>query len=159
MAEPITYQPAPPTIGPDAHEELEQLLETLHRSGLLRLANDLAAGRQDIAAILFGGLNLEGSRCALQNIAALLMVLAQIPPARFYKVAATVKDALLAAAAEPPAEQEAPGIRGLYKVLQDDETWRALAPLVQGLIALGEGLRKPAPDKPISAFSGKPSNA
>jgi uncharacterized protein YjgD (DUF1641 family) len=159
MAEPLTYQPKPPQIGPTAREELEQLLETLHEAGLLRLASDLAAGRQDIAGILFNGLNLEGSRYAVQNLAALFMVLAQIPPPRFYKIATTVKDALLAAADEPPAEKEAPGVRGFYKALKDDETWRALAPLMQGLMALGEGLRKPAPEKPISALTGKPSNA
>ena len=159
MAEPISYQPKPPQIGPTAREELEQFLETLHDSGLLRLANDLAAGRQDIVGILFNGLNLESSRYAAQNIAALLMVLGQIPPTRFYKIATTVKDALLAAADEPPAEKEAPGIRGVYKALKDDEAWRALSPLLQGLMALGEGLRKPAPEKPISAVSGKPSNA
>ena len=159
MAEPISYQPKPPTIGPTAREELEQLLETLHGSGLLRLANDLAAGRQDIVGILFEGLNLESSRYAVQNIAALLMMLGQIPPSRFYKITSTVKDALLAAAEEPPAEKEPPGVRGLYKALKDEETWRALSPLVQGLLALGEGMRKPAPEKPISAVTGKPSNA
>lgn len=159
MAEPISYQPKPPTIGPTARDELDQLLETLHNSGLLRLANDLAAARQDIAGILFNGLNLEGSRYAVQNIAALFMVLAQIPPPRFYKIATTVKDALLAAAEEPPAEKEAPGVRGFYKALTDDETWRALSPLVQALMTLGEGLRKPAPEKPISAVTGKPSDA
>lgn len=159
MAEPITYQPKPPTIGPTAREELDRLLETLHDAGLLRLASDLAAGRQDIAGILFNGLNLESSRYAVQNIAALLMVLGQIPPPRFYKIATTVKDALLAAAEEPPVEKEAPGVRGFYKALKDDETWRALSPLLQGLMALGEGLRKPAPKKPISAVTGKPSDA
>jgi uncharacterized protein YjgD (DUF1641 family) len=159
MAEPITYEPTPPRIGPTAREELDQLLETLHDSGLLRLANDIAAGKQDIVGILMRGLNLEGSRNATQNLAAIFMVLAQIPPPRFYKIATTLKDALLAAADEPPAEQEAPGVRGFYKVLKDDETWRALAPLMQGLMALGEGLRKPAPEKPISAFTGKHSNA
>jgi len=159
MAEPLTYQPPPPKIGPSAREELDALLETLHQSGLLRLANDIAAGRQEMLGILMQGLNREGSRYATQNLAALLMVLAQIPPPRFYKIATTLKDALLAAAEEPPAEQEAPGVRGFYKALKDEETWRALAPLLQGLMALGEGLRKPAPEKPISAMTGKPSKA
>lgn len=159
MAEPLTYQPPPPKIGPSAREELDALLETLHQFGLLRLANDIAAGRQEMLGILMQGLNREGSRYATQNLAALLMVLAQIPPPRFYKIATTLKDALLAAAEEPPAEQEAPGVRGFYKALKDEETWRALAPLLQGLMALGEGLRKPAPEKPISAMTGKPSKA
>lgn len=159
MAEPISYQPTPPQIGPSAREELEQLLETLHASGMLRLANDLAAGRQDIASIIFRGLNWQGSRNATQNVAALLMALGQIPPARFYKIATSLKDAVLAAADEPPAEQDAPGVRGFYHALKDEETWRALAPLVQAVMALGEGLRKPAPEKPISAVSGKPSDA
>ena len=159
MAEPLTYQPPPPKIGQSAREELDVLLETLHQSGLLRLANDIAAGRQEMLGILMQGLNREGSRYATQNLAALLMVLAQIPPPRFYKIATTLKDALLAAAEEPPAEQEAPGVRGFYKALKDEETWRALAPLLQGLMALGEGLRKPAPEKPISAMTGKPSKA
>lgn len=159
MAEPLSYQPMPPVIGPTAREELDRLLETLHRSGVLRLANDLAAGKDDIAGILVQGLNLEGSRCAIQNIAAIAMVLAHIPPSRFYKILATFRDALLAATAEPPAEREAPGVRGFYHALKDEETWRALAPWMQGLVALVEGLRKPVPEKPISAFTGKPSNA
>lgn len=159
MAEPITYQPVPPVIAPTAREELENLLETLHRTGVLRLANDLAASKVEIANILVQGLNLEGSRHAIQNISAIAMVLGQIPPSRFYKILMTIKDALLTAAADPPAEKEAPGVRGLYHALKDEETWRALAPLVQGLVALGEGLRKPAPEKPISAFTGKPSDA
>jgi uncharacterized protein YjgD (DUF1641 family) len=159
MAEPITYQPRPANTGPTAREELDQLLQTLHEAGLLRLANDVAAGGQDILGILMKGLNLESSRHAAQNIAAVLMVLAQIPPPRFYKIATTVKDALLAAANDPPAEKEPPGVRGFYKALKDEQTWRALSPLVQGLMALGEGLRKPAPNKPISSVTGKPSDA
>lgn len=159
MAEPISYQPTPPPIGPTAREELDRLLETLHDTGLLRLANDLAAGRQDVADILLKGLNLESSRSALQNIAVLLMVLAEVPPARFYKIAATLKDALLAATAEPPAEREPPGVSGFYHALHDEHTWNAVAPLIQGLLALGQGLRAPAPKKPISAFTGKPSDA
>lgn len=159
MAEPISYQPRPPVIGPTASDELQQLLQTLHDSGLLRMANGLAAGWQDVAGIVLRGLNLESSRDAMQNIAVLLMVLAEIPPPRFYKLAATLKDALLAASAEPASEAEAPGVRGVYRALKDETTWRKLAPLVQALLALGEGMRRPAPDKPISAFTGKPSNA
>lgn len=159
MAEPITHEPTLATTAPTAHEALEQLLETLHRSGLLRLANDLAAARQDIAGILFNGLNLEGSRSAAQNIATVLIMLAQIPPAHFYKIADTAKDALLAATQEPAGEREPPGVRGVYRALQDEETWRALEPLIQAVMAFGKSLRKPAPAKPISALTGKPSNA
>ncbi|GAB2577978.1 DUF1641 domain-containing protein [Dyella jejuensis] len=159
MAEPISYQTIPPRIEPTARQELDRLLETLHRTGVLRLANDFAAGRQDIAGILVHGLNLEGSRNAMQNIAALAMVLAQVPPPEFYKAASTLKDMLLAAAAEPDPDQKAPGVRGLYRLLNDDDTWRAFSPLLRAWSALGAGLRKPAPEKPISAFTGKPSNA
>lgn len=64
-----------------------------------------------------------------------------------------------ATAEDRPAEKEAPGVRGFYKALKDEETWRALAPLLRGVMTLGEGLRKPAPEKPISALTEKPSNA
>ena len=38
MAKSIEYQPEPAKIGPDAHDELERLLETLHQHGVLRLS-------------------------------------------------------------------------------------------------------------------------
>lgn len=159
MADPLSYQPIPPTIGPTAREELERLLESAHRSGLLRVAIDLATSRQELAAIIVNGLNTEGSRTALQNLATLLLALAQIPPARFYKITNTVKDAVLAATREPAAERGPPGVRGLYRALQDEKVWRAMEPLIAAITVLGEGLRTPVPEKPISAMTGKPSDA
>jgi hypothetical protein len=43
-------------------------------------------------------------------------------------------------------------------MLQDDELWGAVQPLLQGLKAFSRRMEEPV-DKPISAFTGKPSDA
>lgn len=84
MAERIFQDVTPPKIGPDAHEELETLLQTLHEHGVLRFTNDVVAANAEIARILVNGLNREGSLNTIQNISVMAMVLATIPPERFY---------------------------------------------------------------------------
>jgi hypothetical protein len=78
----------------------------------------------------------------------------------FYKVVFALKDACVAVGAHEADKEadEAPGLTGAYKLLHDDELWRALAPLIDGLkhfaLRLGEDI-----DKPISTFSGKRTSA
>lgn len=159
MAEPLKYTPTPPKIGPDAHQELERLLQTAHEHGALRLANDLIAANREWTQVVVDGLNKEGSRRAVQNLAMLPMLLSRIEPNQFYKVLSAAKDALECVARPRPkksGQDDAPGIKGAYKLLQDDTLWHALAPLVDALKAFGEGLDRDV-HKPISAFSGKPT--
>lgn len=169
MAPAIQYQV--PRLAPaetTAHEELERLLETCHRHGLLRLANDLVAANKDIAQIIVGGLQKPGTLNALQNLAVLLMALSCIPPAEFYRLVFALADGMArvagvtrapgpdAAARGPDAA--APGLAGLYRMLHDEPLWRGVAPLLEGLKAFAEGLGRTV-ENPVSDFTGKPGRA
>ena len=86
MAERISHDVTPPKIGPDAHEELERLLQTLHEHGVLRLANDVVGANTSIASVVVDGLGKASTLNAIQNLAILGMMLSEIPPERFYRV-------------------------------------------------------------------------
>jgi uncharacterized protein YjgD (DUF1641 family) len=158
MAEPIQYTPKPPNIGPDAHDELERLLQTMHEHGVLRFANDLVAANTQWTQIIVDGLSKEGSRKTVQNLSVLLMVLSRIEPGHFYKALFALRDSLeYLARYEPDAgKPEPPGLKGAYRMLKDDSLWRGLTPLLGALKAFGDGLEREV-DKPISAFTGKPT--
>lgn len=103
MARPIEYDVRAAPVEATAREELDRLLETCHRHGLLRLANDLVAA------------NTENG-------------------------------------------EQPPGLLGIYRLMRDEELWRAPGPLIEGLKGFAEGLEKPI-SNPISDFSGKPGRA
>lgn len=159
MAKAIEYQPEPAKIGPDAHEELERLLQTLHKHGVLRLANDLVGANNEVAEVLVKGLQREGTLNAIQNISVMLLALSSLPPERVYKLAFGLRD-MAAALSErhEGEEQKAPGVHGAWKMLQDEDLWRALSPMLNGLKAFARRMDEPV-DKPISSFTGKPSDA
>lgn len=159
MAERISHDVTPPKIGPDAHEELERLLQMLHEHGVLRLANDVVGANTSIASVVVDGLGKASTLNAIQNLAILGMMLSEIPPERFYRVTFAVKEALDRVGQHRPVQEggDAPGISGAYRMLNDDELWRAVAPLADGLKAFAERLDKPV-DKPVSDYFGKPTS-
>lgn len=161
MAKPISYQARSAPTETSAREELDRLLETCHRHGLLRLANDLVAANTDIARIIVGGLEKPGTLNAIQNLSVLLMALSCIPPAEFYRLVFALADgaARLAAHSRDGGARSRPeGLVGFYRLLQDEELWRALTPLIEGLKGFADGLGKPI-SNPISDFSGKSGRA
>ncbi|MFK4136877.1 DUF1641 domain-containing protein [Pseudomonas luteola] len=160
MAERISHDVKPPKIGPDAHEELESLLQTMHEHGVLRFANDLIAANTQVAKVLVDGLNKEGTLNAIQNMSILAMALSRIPPEQFYKVTFAFKDAFthVSGYKSGEGETEAPGVTGAYRMLHDDALWQAITPIIEGLKVFAERLDKDV-DKPISEFTGKPSSA
>lgn len=167
MAKPIQYEVRAAPTETTAREELERLLETCHRHGLLRFANDLVAANTDVAQIVVNGLQKPGTLNAIQNLSVLLMALSCIPPAEFYRLVFAAADGAARLAArsrdgQPGARQgedhenheHPPGLLGLYQLLRDEQLWRALTPLIEGLKGFAEGLAKPV-FNPISDFSGK----
>ena len=162
MAKSIEYQVEPPKIGPTAEEELQRLLQTLHEHGVLRLANDLVASNNDWLKVIVDGLSRKGSLNVIQNISVLLLALSTIPPERTYKLAFGLRDLINEVSREREQPQDAkhtaPGARGAWKMLHDDELWQALAPLLNGMKAFSRRMEEEV-DKPISSFSGKPSDA
>lgn len=160
MAERISYQVPPPKIGPDAHEELERLLQTLHEHGVLRFANDIVGANTKVAEVVVNGLCKEGSLNAMQNLAALMMALSTIPPNQFYRVTFALKDCFERIGNYPDEGHGdgAPGVTGALKLLNDEQLWKAITPLLEGLKVFAERLEQPV-DKPISDFTGKPTSA
>lgn len=159
MAEPIDFTPRPARTTPTAHEEWERLLQTLHEHGVLRLANDVVTRNQDIARIVLRGFESEATRNALQNVSAIAMVLGRIPPGAVYRFADAVREAAGELLADASPDTKAPGVRGVYRLLHDDAAWRTLTPLVRAIGRFGQAIARPVPDKPISAQTGKPSDA
>lgn len=159
MAKPIDHDVKPTPIGPDAHEELERLLQSLHDRGVLRFANDVVCAQTDIAKVLVDGLGKEGSLNAIQNLSILGMALSRIPPAEFYKLVFGLKDAMAEVNRQVGSrgDNEAPGVRGAYRMLQDDELWASLSPLLEGLKAFAARMAQ-EDEKPITRFTGKPTD-
>lgn len=167
MARPIQYDVRAAPVEATAREELDRLLETCHRHGLLRLANDLVAANTDIAQVVVNGLQKPGSLNAIQNLSVLLMALSCIPPAEFYRLVFAVADGAARLAthsrdghAAHPREDggQPPGLLGIYRLMRDEQLWRALDPLIEGLKGFAEGLEKPI-SNPISDFAGKSGRA
>lgn len=163
MAKPIQYEPRPARIDATAREELDRLLETCHRHGVLRLANDLIAANTEVAQVIVSGLRKPGTLNAIQNLSVLLMALSCVPPAEFYRLVFAAADgaARLAersrdghARQAAAAGDHSPGLAGVYRLLRDEQLWRALGPIIEGLKGFAEGLGKPVAS-PIADFSGK----
>ena len=167
MAQPIAHEIRPARTETSAREELDRLLESCHRHGLLRLANDLVTTHTDVARVIVDGLQSTGTLNAIQNLSVLLMALSCVPPAEFYRLVFALTDgaARLATcsrngdAGRGAADgEEPPGLVGLYRLLRDEQLWRALGPIIEGLKGFAEGLEKPV-SNPISDFSGKSGRA
>lgn len=161
MAKSIEYQVEPPKIGPTAEEELQRLLQTLHEHGVLRLANDLVASNNEWMQVIVSGLSRKGSLNTIQNLSVLLLALSTIPPERMYKLAFGLRDFMAELSREEQEESagnSAPGARGAWKMLHDDELWQSLTPILNGMKAFSRRMEEEV-DKPISSFSGKPSDA
>lgn len=158
MAKPIEHDVKPAPIGPDAHEALERLLQSLHERGVLRFANDLVCAQEDVAKVLVNGLGKEGTMNAIQNVSILGMALSRIPPEDFYKLVFGLKDAVaeINRQTEKGRDAEAPGVSGTYRMLQDDKLWAALTPLLNGLRVFAERMGE-EPEKPVTRFTGKPT--
>ena len=156
MAERIDYEVKPTPTSPDAHQELERLLQGLHETGVLRFANDVVRSQTRIAQVLLDGIGKEGTLNAIQNLSILGMALSRIPPEEFYKVIFGMKDALqeLNKHTPPRDDSGAPGITGAYKMLNDDKLWASLKPILESIQVFAQRMGD-EPDKPITKFTGK----
>src|SRR5690554_1471984 len=160
MAERIDYDVKPTPIGPDAHQELERLLQGLHEHGVLRFANNVVRAQTPLTHVLVDGLGKEGTLNAIQNLSIIGMALSRIPPDEFYKMVFSMKDAMTEFNKQAGAGDDsgaAPGVRGTYHMLHDDKLWSSLSPLLDALKVFSERMSKDA-DKPVTEFTGKPTD-
>ncbi|MBM7333862.1 MAG: DUF1641 domain-containing protein [Alcanivorax sp.] len=150
MAKAIHYEVPAPAMPDEAREELDKLLRNLHERGVLRLLNDLLGAFPEVSGILMRGINNEDSRNAIQNLSLLAMGLGRIPPERFATVTRALTEAL--DAMEENAGDRAPGgpgVTGTYRLLHDDDLWRGLGPLLEGIRRFGARLGEPE-EKPAA---------
>lgn len=160
MSRAIDYEVPQRPGNDEARRELDQLVENLHRAGVLRLGNDLLAASPQVLEILMRGLNQEQTGNALQNLTLIAMALGRIPPERFALLSDALGRALDAMERGESGEQRAPGILGALKLLRDDSLWLGLSPLLAALRGAGEPLSD-APRKPAARRydgAGKASN-
>lgn len=117
MAKAIKFEtPANPRPDP-ARKELDDLLQNLHETGVLRLSNDILRSLPELAVILLRGMNSEKSTNAMQNLSLLLSGLGSIPPERFQVVMRAATEALesMEQQAKPEGEASQPGFRAAYR--------------------------------------------
>ncbi|WP_277811157.1 DUF1641 domain-containing protein [Chromohalobacter canadensis] len=161
MAERIDYTPPPnENLEPSAQQELERLLQGLHEHGFLRFADDLVRSNTQLAQSLTDALSREGSLNAIQNLSTLLIAISSVPPGQFHKTVYAARDALVTVEREAHGaehrRQQAPGVRGVFRLLKDDELWRAMSPLASGLKTFTERLDREV-ERPVSDRTGKAS--
>lgn len=160
MAEPLKYDVPPTRTEPTANEALATLLESLHQHGFLRLATDIVNANTQIAGVLVDGLKQPGALNAMQNLSLVFKALATIPPEEFNPVLLGIVNAAKAmrGAGLAGEDKSAPGIRGIIRLLKDEELWRGIKPALAGVRAFGREMKQPS-EKPISRYSGKPTQS
>lgn len=160
MAERMNYDVPPTRTEHTATEALGSLLENLHQHGFLRLANDVVMANTQIAKVLVNGLNQPGAQAGIQNLSLLLVALSKIPPEHFNHLLIALTRAAQAMTHEQTEDEQvkAPGVTGALKMLGDDRLWQQAAPFFSAIKAFAEALQE-KPERPVTRYSGKESNA
>ncbi|WP_304639461.1 DUF1641 domain-containing protein [Pseudomonas sp.] len=151
MAKAIKFEtPANPRPDP-ARKELDDLLQNLHETGVLRLSNDILRSLPELAVILLRGMNSEKSTNAMQNLSLLLNGLGSIPPERFQVVMRAATEALesMEQQAKPEGEASQPGFRAAYRLLRDEELWQGMGPIIAGIKGFSRRIHE-APAQPAA---------
>lgn len=158
MAQRLTYEVSRPRAAAgDREAELEQLasrleelntlLDALYERGVIRLLTDLVQATPEISEILLRGLNTEGGQAGLQNLVFLARQLGRIEPERMARMIEAVNTGFDRMGEPAPAEaSQPPGVTGLIRLLRDEQLWRSLGPVLEGvkafIQALGEDGKK-----------------
>lgn len=159
MAARLAHEVRAPARPARAEQELHELLEVLSERGILRALRDFVGGLPGISLIVARALNQPETIGAVQNLALILKALGTLPPAELSRLLDSAQAAAASvhrAAGRPPEQDAAPGVTGAYKLLQDDDLWRTLHPLLEGLrmfgttlVSVKDGPPVPKPDEPL----------
>lgn len=148
MAEPIKFVPKsnPETT---AREELDELVETLHRSGTLRVLTGLFGRFSDVSELAVKRLNEPGGKHIVANLSIAATALAELDADGFKRMAVGLAKGIEAAQAEARGDRP-PSTFKLFRLLHDSDTRRGIYALLVMLGTLGRHLR---PDrKPSTAI-------
>lgn len=86
MAERLEFE-VPPARFPGAREELDALIETLHRTGALRLANDFIGRMDAVADVALNEAGADGGKNSLGAVLFLARVVAKVPAEDWVRLA------------------------------------------------------------------------
>ncbi|ASK34314.1 hypothetical protein CEK62_07945 [Alcanivorax sp. N3-2A] len=144
MAMGIHYEVPAPAAPDEARQELDRLLNNLHKHGVLRIANDFLEASTDVSRIVLAGANQPQSRNVMQNVSLLVMALGKVPPERLAVLSRAVTEGLerMETAADERQRSRAPGLTGTYKLLHDEALWSGLSPLLEGLRGFAQCLHE-----------------
>lgn len=134
MAENITYD-VPPAPRRNARDEWEELLETLHRSGTLRVLNGFFGQFGAVSEVLADQMNSPTGRSLIGSAAALGNLAGSIPPERLQPLAESLEEGLQRAGRTLLADP--PSTRQLLQLLRDKNTRRVLAASLEVLKTVG----------------------
>lgn len=140
MPERLEYS-TPPAPFPGARDELEDLIETLHRSGTLRFLNGFFGRLGGVSQVAVDELNTEAGRNLIGALLCLGRVLTRLPSDDLAR-AAEGFDRGLTHAGEI-LRSDPPGTFHLLRLLDDAETRRAIAAAVALLNAAAGSVATP----------------
>ena len=150
MARPLAYDPVPPPTD-TARDELEQLLQTLHESGTLRLLDGLLGRFPDVTEVAVGQLNTGGGRNLVGNVMILLKALTELDSDGHQALVSGIGEGLQAA--HQSLQGEPPGLLGLLRRLGDEDVRRGLNALLVFVQTLGRHLHQHPPPQSLQQVS------
>lgn len=128
---------------PDAHDELERLIENLHRRQVFRTLNVFLEALPETSRLFAEELNSDTGVRGGTNLYLLLRLLGQVPPEELQRWLDAAARGVSAASREEASEAyPAPGLLGVKDLLHDESLWRSLGPLLEGLKAFTGGLQE-----------------
>lgn len=150
MARPLAYDPVPPPID-TAREELEQLLQTLHESGTLRLLDGLLGRFPSVTEVAVQQLNTGGGHNFVGNVMILLKALTELDSDGHQALVSGVGEGLQAA--HRSLQESPPGLLSLLRKLGDEDVRRGLNALLVLVQALGRHLHQQPPPQSLQQAS------
>ncbi len=149
MAQPIDfdYPKGPPGQQTfTAADDVARLVETLHASGALRVANGLVAQFGDVMAVVLKGLDTEAGRTGLANVLTLVKLAGHINADGLDRFAVALERGLAVAGERLDApDDDAPGSLAVLRKLADPNVRRGLDAALTLLGTLGAELHDPTP--------------
>jgi len=137
MAKLARYE-VPPAPMPGAHEEWEQLLQTLHRSGTLRVLNGLFGQLGQVSDVALEGLDSGKGRNAISVLLGAVQVASHLDA----QVNAKVARGVIQGAADGRGRTRPPGVWRILRLIFAADTRRAIGGLLLILNRVGGAMRR-----------------
>jgi len=152
MATRLEYLPPTSAPFPTAHDELNDLIETLHDSGTLRVLNGFFGRFGAVNEALLEELKTTPGKNLLGSLLFVGECLTKMPVDDLQRVASGVSVGLKRA--DATLREEPPSTLGLFRLMREPDTRRAIAAMLVLLNAVGAELGRQEEKK-----DGKPSTS